>query len=107
VPTLQLRQEKKPHMTLPKLSDLPGITADLIDRIENLEAYLTHNNQRITNLETRYNAIVEERGTRIANLEADIAQHQAGAIRRQHEVDTIEAQTRRDRWARKYRRTRR
>lgn len=83
----------------PKADDLLPIFTALDGRVVALEAYVLRNDNRITALEKKYDAVVLERGNRIDELEQTVADHQAGAVKRQQEVDQLRAETGRVRWS--------
>lgn len=83
----------------PKVDDLIPLLSELDKRIVSLEAYVVRNDQRITALEAKYDGVVLSRGTQIAELQQTVADHQAGAVKRQSEVDQLRAETGRMRWS--------
>lgn len=72
---------------VPKVSDLVAALDQLDQRVIALEAYVVRNDNRITALENRQTADNHE-----------LADHQAGAERRQAEVDQIKAELERAQW---------
>lgn len=68
-------------------------------KIEDLVAAIGALDARITELETTATQAIAERTARIAELEHAIADHQAGAVKRQQELDRISADAERLRWA--------
>lgn len=80
----------------------PNVLADAIEDVNDLTETNTQaiarNDQRLTTLETYAAQIIQERTARIEQLEHTIAEHQAGAIQRQQELDQIKAQVERQAW---------
>ena len=75
---------------VPKLDDVVAAVIKLDERVAVLEAYVSRNDARITVLESE----------RIGPLEHDIAEHQAGAVQRERELDAVRETAARDRWLR-------
>ena len=88
----------------PKIDDLVGVISSQDERLTELEAYVTRNDERITRLETYAAQVIAERGRQIDELQVAIAHHQEGAVRRQQEVNQIQADSRRMRWAMRHHR---
>lgn len=83
----------------PKAEDLLPLFTKIDQRVTALESYVTSNDARITNLENYAARVIAERGTQIDDLERTVAEHQAGAVKRQQEVDQLRAETGRMRWS--------
>lgn len=62
----------------PKIDDLVGVLINLEERIVALEAYVVRNDNRITALEGRQAADAH-----------NLAEHQAGAVERQAEINDL------------------
>lgn len=80
----------------------PNVLADAIEDVNDLAqtnaAAIARNDARIAALETYAARIIEERTARIEQLEHVIAEHQAGAVHRQAELDQLRAQVERQAW---------
>jgi hypothetical protein len=85
-------------MSLLGLPKTPSIR-NLADALELLAATVERNSERL-------DAIELAQGSRIASLEHDIAEHQAGAVQRQQEVDALKAEIGRTQWRARFGRRR-
>jgi len=82
-------------ITWPKVPKLSDITA----AVDELDARVAANTARLDSL-------VDAQAGRIAELERDLAAHEAGAITRQAEVDQLKAALARQQWQTQYGRRR-
>jgi len=74
-------------ITWPKVPKL----SDAIAAIDDLDARVATNTDRLDNL-------VTAQAARITQLEHELAEHQAGAVKRQAEVDQLKADLARQQW---------